>query len=80
VPVWLQALSDDLLSEGGQALSSLTSPAATRPSGHKKGFFRPCFSMTKHIDTVVAGCARIGLLSAVFERYGLMVCLRLVCR
>jgi len=34
--VWLQALSDDLLSEGGQTL-----PVATRPSGHKKGFFRP---------------------------------------
>jgi len=31
VPVWLQALSDDLLSEEGQTLSSLTEQAVLCP-------------------------------------------------
>jgi len=35
------------------------------------------FSMTKHIDTVMAA---VHVLSTVFEHYGLMVCLRPVCR
>jgi len=46
MPVWLQALSDDLLSEGGQALSSLTEQVVLRLQqlvrrDTKKGFFRP---------------------------------------
>jgi len=31
VPVWLQALSEDLLSEGGQTLSSLTEQVVLCP-------------------------------------------------
>jgi len=46
MPVWLQPLSDDLLSEGGQALSSLTEQVVLRLQqlvrrDTKRGFFRP---------------------------------------
>ena len=46
MPVWLQALSDDLLSEGGQALSSLTEQVVLRLQqlvrrDTKKGFLGP---------------------------------------
>jgi len=46
MPVWLQALSDDLLSEGGQALSFLTEQVVLRLQqlvrrDTKKGFLGP---------------------------------------